>query len=78
MNQTRLSIIEKSSSYCKHILLETQHNTIIGLSFDIKDAADLVYQGYKKGNEFLINDTKHDIKLKYEYPEYYLMHSYDV
>lgn len=74
MNQTRLSMIEKSSVCCRHILLETQHNSIIGLSFDIKDAADLVYQGFKKGNAFLNNiRQEHDVKLKYEYPEYYLI-----
>jgi len=73
MDQARLRKINNASNYCKHILLETKNSSIIGLDLNIKMLADLVYEGYKVGNQFInqkINPI-HD-KNKYIYPTYYL------
>ncbi len=73
INQRRASIINKSSSCCKHAVLETLYKDVMGVTMSIKDKADMLTYGYNIGKLFLEQlPINNNIDTLYQYPTYYL------
>lgn len=53
MDRLRTLSLQKASSRCKHIGIECPTLDTLGFSLDAKAKADLLFIGYKKGEEFL-------------------------
>lgn len=78
IEQRRTSIIQHSSSRCKHVCLESKNIDSMGFNITTEAKANLLVNGFNVGKDFL-NRLRNNTyigphiypKLKYEYPPYY-------
>lgn len=81
MDQRRYTVIQQSSSKCRHICLITKNTDSLGLgsTMSVEDKAHLLVEGYNDGKNFLsqvisgqFEEPKIPSKLSYKYPHYYM------
>jgi hypothetical protein len=79
IDQMRIHILQRSSSNCKHVCLETGITNAVGYGMTVDDKAHLLVDGFNQGKVFLsqIRDNSYigpsipSIKT-YKYPPYYM------
>ena len=79
MDQRRNHIVQKSSSRCKHVCLESKSLDVVGYSITKEEKARMLVEGFNEGKEFITLLTSNlpiDPKVPppqlYHYPPYYI------